>query len=305
MPIAIAYAFVEYKLSAIPNSYNQKRSFFEARMDRISILSLGTSHIYYGVNPDYFSLYGFNLSNTDQSLYYDKRLTLKYIDKMPRLKIVIIEVCYFSLYYQLRNNPVENWRDYFYSQFWGINYKDLPLWDMKRYSKIALYTPDKVKEFNRSGFHVNLAGNMDGNGYMRLDTSKTGENEKLNAAEGKTKMELWRKLIDTTQYGYIYNDLAAFVKELKNRKIEVIFINAPVLPFISDLCDTAIFNKNNQSIANLCNTYHCKYFNYFTDTRFARKEFIDVDHLNMAGAAHFSEIINNEIIMPLMTLNSY
>ncbi len=297
IPWAIAWCVLEHKLSQIPNSYSKKRASLEKQTDSIQALFLGTSHTYHGVNPDYFSCYGFNLADYLQTIYYDKRLTLKYIDKMPRLKVVGIEVCYFSLYYQLRHHPVESWRDYFYSQYWGINYKDLPVGELKRYSKVALYTPEKVKEYVRSGFKVDLAPNLTGKGYMPLDTLPTGkENLMLTSAEGRTRIKLWQETIDTTQYAAIVSDLEDFVKELRRRKIEVFFINTPCLPVVTTLCDPRILQKNKTAIDDLCTRYNCRYFDYFTDNRFGANEFSDVDHLNLTGARHFSEVINTEVL---------
>src|SRR4051812_14907456 len=87
VPWVIAWRVLEHKLSQIPNSYSKKRSYLEKQTDSIQVLLLGTSHTYHGVNPDYFSCYGFNLADYLQTIYYDKRLTLKNIDKMPRLQV--------------------------------------------------------------------------------------------------------------------------------------------------------------------------------------------------------------------------
>ena len=70
-----------------------------------------------GVNPNFFSFYGFNLSNVSQSLYYDTRLTLNYIDKMPKLKVIIMSIGYFSFRYQLSKSS-EAWREDYYYTYW-------------------------------------------------------------------------------------------------------------------------------------------------------------------------------------------
>ncbi len=297
IPWVIAWGVLEHKLAGIPNSYTKKRHNLEQQTDSIQALFLGTSHTYHGVNPDYFSCYGYNLADYLQTIYYDKRLTLKYIDKMPRLKVVAIEVCYFSLYYQIRHHPVESWRDYFYSQYWGINYKDLPPWDMKRYSKVALYTPDKVREYLREGFRVDLAPGLTHKGYMPLDSLPAGkQNLMLTVEEGEKRIKLWQQTIDTMQFAAIAADLEDFVKELRARKIEVIFLNTPALPVIIQLCDAARIQKNKATIDAMCTKYNCRYFDYFTDTRFGEHDYSDVDHFNVAGARHFSEVLNAEVL---------
>ncbi len=297
LPWAAAWCLLEHKLAQIPNSYSKKRSNLEQQTDSIQALFLGTSHIYHGVNPDYFSCYGFNLADYLQTIYYDKRLTLKYIDRLPRLKVVSIEMGYFSLYCQIRYHPVESWRDYFYSQYWGINYKDLPPFALKRYSKVALYTPEKVKEYIMAGFKEDLAPSLTYKGFMPLDTLPPGkENRMLSAEEGRSRIKLWQATIDTTQYAAILSDLDGFVKELRRRNIEVVFINTPALPVITGLCDANILQKNKTAIDDLCRRYNCRYFDYFTDARFGPADFSDVDHFNATGARHFSKVIDTEVL---------
>ena len=145
LPWAVAWGIVEHKLAKYQTADSKKRSNLEKQTDSIQALFLGTSHTYHGINPDYLSCYAFNLADYLQTIYYDKRLTLKYIDKMPCLKVVSIEVCYLSLYYQILSPPYGEWRDYFYSQYWGVNYKDLPLGDLKIFKSSAVYAGESER----------------------------------------------------------------------------------------------------------------------------------------------------------------
>ena len=139
LPLAIVYLFTENRLSKVANSYNQKMSLAEKKAKEVEVMVLGASTALYGIDPTYFSHIGFNLANVSQSIYYDKRLAIKYINKMPNLKLIIIPVSYFSFYLQIHDSK-EEWRDYFYYHFCGIEYKDLPIFDIKRYSYIDLYS---------------------------------------------------------------------------------------------------------------------------------------------------------------------
>jgi hypothetical protein len=82
VPLLLFFIYLEFNLGKIPNSYSFKRECLEKRLDSIEVLVLGSSQVTYGINPNYFKLKGFNLSNISQSLYYDTRLTLKYVDKI-------------------------------------------------------------------------------------------------------------------------------------------------------------------------------------------------------------------------------
>ncbi|HEX2396054.1 MAG TPA: hypothetical protein VHI78_11965, partial [Bacteroidales bacterium] len=104
LPFLIILGFIELQLRKIPNSYAKKRQFFENSLGRINVLVLGSSQSLYDINPDYFNYIGFNLSDVNQSLYYDAEITLKFIDRMPSLKCVVLSVSYFSLWYQISDD---------------------------------------------------------------------------------------------------------------------------------------------------------------------------------------------------------
>ena len=156
-----------------------------------------------------------------------------------------------------------------------------------------------MKEYIRTGFKEDLAPCLTYKGYMPLDTLPTGEeNKMLTAEEGANRIKLWQVTIDTAQYAAIVADLEDFVKELRRRKIEVIFINTPALPVVTSLCDARIIQKNKATIDDLCRRYNCKYFDYFTDSRFGPGDFSDVDHFNITGARHFSSPLKIRCIHP-------
>lgn len=300
LPIAVIWGFLEYKLAQIPNTYSQKKIFLEKQLDSVEVLAAGTSHIFYGVNPDYFAVRGFNIANVNQSLYYNKRITLKYLDRMPRLRMVIYEIGYFTLYYQIRNDNRERWRDYFYYLTWGIDYKDLPVWHMKRYSRVALYSPDIVKKYIAIDFKVDLAKGLAFNGFMPRDTLQPKDSAQLEPGNFQTRIQGLNKLIDTAEYRYNYEDLESFIAELRKRNIQVVLVTTPWLPQLYDLSNKQVFEQNEKDARELCRLYGCSYFNYLRDNRFNAKDFADPNHLNYRGAKKFSTIINEEIILPLL-----
>ncbi len=120
-PIVITFGYFEFQLKKIPNSYSEKRFNFENQLNKIKVLVLGNSQGLKGINPSYFNCPGFNLSSVSQPFYYDVALSLKYLDKMPNLKAVILTTSYFSFGFDL-DNFEEYWRTYFYHHFWDIKY---------------------------------------------------------------------------------------------------------------------------------------------------------------------------------------
>jgi len=284
---------MEYNLGEISNSYNYKRKCLERGLDTVQVLVLGSSQATYGINPDYFSLKGFNLSHLSQSLYYDSHLALRYIDKMPKLKYVIINVSYFSFNYQLMDGT-EGWRDYYYSQFWGIDFNEIPLFDLKRYSKIFLYNPIASLSYFKRGFRVDLIEGYKPNGYLIADTVKNSLNISDSLGHQRVMLHESYKEFRVKENK---NELDLLISELKKRNIEPVIVTPPVFSTYYKYVDKARLKKNIDAINTICTKYKCNYFNYFCDSRFIQRDFIDNDHMNFMGAEKFSKILNNEILI--------
>ncbi len=295
IPLVLFFIYLEYNLGRIPNSYSFKRECFEKRLDSIQVLVLGSSQVTYGINPDYFSLRSFNLSNISQSLYYDTRLTLKYVDKMPNLKYVIINVSYFSFGFQLADG-IEKWRDYYYSQFWNINFTELDKFDLKKYSKVFLYSPPIALSYMKQGFNVNLIGDYMSDGYLKMDT--TGNYKNIGDSLGYQRVSFHDKLYRESRFMDNQKDLELLVSELKKRNITPVIVTPPVLSTYFKFVNQEKLKRNHDVINEICLKYQCKYFDYFTDNRFMQRDFHDNDHMNFIGAEKFSRIINEEILKP-------
>jgi hypothetical protein len=298
LPIILFFLVFENGLSRIKNSYNLKREYLENQLDSIEVLVFGSSQSLYGINPEYFCLKGFNLSNLTQSLWYDKRLCLKYIDRMPRLKIVILSISYFSLdEYLIDTN--ESWRDYYYAEFWGLKFPDMDRLDSKLYSRFFLYTPDSSINYALHSFKVNLATNLHRNGWERTDTLENYKN--ISDSLGQIRVSFHNEDFDNNRFQSIRNDLDSFLEILVKRGIQPIFITTPVCSTYSKFVKPEIMKRNKGVIESFCEKYHCRYFDYFQDRRFTMRDFLDNDHLNFIGSAKFSKIINTEILKPLTT----
>ena len=57
----------EFLVRHIPNDYNSKIKYLQEHSSEIEILALGSSHAYFGVNPDFLSSKCFNLSHIAQT----------------------------------------------------------------------------------------------------------------------------------------------------------------------------------------------------------------------------------------------
>ena len=79
--------------------YKEKLQGAIQNKEKIEVIILGNSHANYGVDPEAFDKYAFNLANVNQSIYFDKRILLSHLDEFQNLKYVLISADYHSLYF--------------------------------------------------------------------------------------------------------------------------------------------------------------------------------------------------------------
>ena len=300
-------SYCEVRLRDVPNGYTIKRDNFEKQLGSIEALVLGSSQSLYGIDPKYFSIKTYNLAEESQSLYYDKELLLKYIDKMPSLKIVFISVSYFSLWFE-QYNAVENWRDAYYYKFWGINSNNPDESWLKKFSYIDLYGTSFSQNALRKNFKVALDKNPYENGwYNPADNDLTHGSPSFvplpisdSAAVTRVKLhnsQMKDEFLDRNQK-YLDTLLAALVK----RKITIAIITPPVYKYYSAHTDASKINIMHEVIKNLCDKYRCSYYDYFNDIRFLYEDFQDDNHLNPKGAAKLSGFLNNAVNMKTLKI---
>ena len=97
IPVLILMTSMEIYMRNLKSSYTLKIEALERNKDKVELLILGNSHAFSGVDPNELDLFTINLANANQSIYFDKRIVLKYIDKLTNLKFVLISVDFHSL----------------------------------------------------------------------------------------------------------------------------------------------------------------------------------------------------------------
>lgn len=282
---------VEYGLSRIPNSYNTKRKYLEAQLDSVEVVNTGSSHAVFSVDPRYLSRHAFNLANVGQSIYYDGALLQMYLDKMPRLKQVIIPISYFSLDYRLSDSP-ESWRAYFYARAYGIPVRIRRFMDFIDYTYLKMYYPETIR-YTLKFCKVNLASNLTRGGFLVKDTVFSGF---LDTTGVRITTERALSGAHTVDHDECLADLEKMVATLRSKGIKVTFVTTPAMKEYRDICDSRLWQQNYNAIRALCQKYQCTYKNYLNDDRFVRRDYSDYSHTNFLGAAKFSKIIDQDII---------
>ena len=285
IPVIALTIGCEIYVRNMPSQYKQKRDQLIANADSIEVLILGSSHAMDGVDPNQFALYAHNLAFGGQSIYFDRKLTEKYLPDLPRLKYVLLNLEYNSLYYDH-----DEGRDFFYKYYYDINYKDRKFYKESFSQFLFVYTPEQTLSLlfrNRQDTLVKGWVNRAG----RNDEKVTSvESNKLRAKGFNATFKTWKGKDSAL------NDLEALINLLQSKNITPILITYPIYSSIRSFLDPSVIERN-KSIANaLSQKYQIPYLDYFADDSFTVADYFNCDHLNAQGAAKLSKKINAVIM---------
>lgn len=295
LPFLLLGAYTEYNLRLIENGYSRKRIDMERVLDTTEVLVLGSSHALFGVDPAQFRLATFNMAYVSQTFYYDQRIVDAYLDRMPALKAVILPVSYFSLDTSMVGST-EKWRCYFYEKYFGFPVEGASgsqlstLFDLKRYSLIALYGIPKSLKQLRNNFNLNEVKGQQVNGWLKRDLSVP-----LADRKGADRVALHERLMFPNQRPANISYLKAIAKRLRERGVNLYPVTLPVHRTYSAHVNSRIYNSMVTTVADFCDENGCRYLNFFTDDRFDDADFFDNDHLNATGAAKLSRLLAAEL----------
>lgn len=293
LPLVLLFAFIEFKLSQIPNGYTTKKSFFEQRIAEYEVVNTGTSHTLMSINPRYLDGKAYNLAYLGQSLYYDAQLVSRYLDRMKGLRLLIVPVSYQSLQYRMSNNRLHGWRANFYSRHYGFPDEDgNPAWlKPGNHSLIALYGIDETRAYIRGGFRPRPEIKIDENGWGDMGTvsnlAERNVRARINNHHAAMKPEVIAENIRT---------LENLFDQLKARNISIVIVTTPVSQVYASKMLPENLHRMQEGIEYLQSKYGIEYFNYLYDQRFVAEDFLDADHLNARGAEKFSSIINDDFV---------
>jgi hypothetical protein len=299
IPILLAVVGFEIYLRNISTVYTKKLSGLLSNADSIEVLIVGNSHACYGLLPAEFSMRAFNSAQTHQSIYFDKRITLKYIDQLVNLKYVLISVDFHSLYFS--SQGIRNvWSYYAYN----IEYKNrLPL--ISKISYLNGYTAKASISFLRKHLFTNKPFNVPielesnseyiGDGNFNQIVFRGTDGDAFNPSAYLHRSLAFNNTVNQSRENEeIIFDLIDFILKLKSKGVTPILITLPVYNEFLPYLDTEISAKNKVEIERIRDLYNLEYFN-FTDTILPKNYFYNCDHLNANGARHISRIVNAKL----------
>ena len=294
LPLIIAALLMEVLLRNIPNDYLLKKEYLDKHSSEIETLILGSSHTFYGLNPDYFSKNTFNESHISQTLDYDFKLLQKYESGFDNLKTIVLPISYFSLFEKLESTT-ESWRVKNYIIYYEINKPN----DLIHHTEILSNRLDinlkRLKAYyisDRTMITCNELGwGKDYNSQYAMDLAESGKTSAIR----NTSKDLY-----SDQQQTILKENKRILKDIiewsRQRKITLILLTTPVFETYSRDLDKTQLYITIETATNLdLENDNCIYLNWLNDTSFYGEDFYDADHLSEIGAEKLSHSIDDVI----------
>lgn len=275
---------MEALIRNIPNDYSYKKQFLDKNANRIEILFLGSSHTFYGINPEFISPNSFNASHISQSVDYDYEILSKYKNDWSKLKYIVIPVDYFTLFSRLSSGQ-ESWRVKNYEIYYGIDKSNL----VANHSELlSIKTAPNLKRIYSYYFQNVSAITCSDLGYGKIDLPpKDLEKTGIEAAKRHSKAD--KKYLEENIR--LLKELVDFAAK---RNIKVLLYTNPAFhTYVSRLSPNQLevtYKTVNSLVSNYSN---CSYHDFLNDQSFGAGDFTDADHLNSLGAKKLSMKLGN------------
>ena len=287
IPVFLILCICEISARKIPNEYSFKHSYLENNIDKIEILSLGSSVGRSGINPMEFESETFNAGNVSQSLDIDIELFNKYINRASNLNTIILPLIPNSYWSKLEES-IEHWRLRKYNLYMNIPIHTLnPEYNLEIYNLkstfqylIDYYIKNKnILECDNKGMGLDSISDMD------------------FKESGMFAANLHNCNMDNTIEQELNTNLEKIFKTCLDKNIDVYLILMPCFHTYYDLINSNQLNR----MDSISNSWALKYpniyyYNLLKDNRFVQEDFRNANHLSIKGASKLSKYINNIII---------
>lgn len=282
-------------MTRIPNDYLLKKNYLDHNASQLECLVLGSSHSYYGLDPQYFTGKTFNAGYVSQTLNFDYMILEKYKEHLANLKVIVLPISYFSFFNKLEMGD-ESWRVVNYIKYSNLKFSYSWKYQVEIFSlhfNLIMYKLYKYYLRGESNITSSPLGSAlastSGSGN-RLEES--GKNAAARHSVGHLNTASNRQMfVDNEQF------LRSILHICQQKDIKVILFMPPAHTAYShhlhaDQLTTTI-NKANEITAEFPNSI---FINFLSDPYFDAEDFGDADHMSQEGAKKLSllldEIIN-------------
>lgn len=290
LPVILTWAAVEIFYRNVDTNYSRKHEVIQEHYDSAEIIILGSSHSYYGLNPEYFNQRTYNFSNISQSLYFDELLLNKHLDNFRDLKAVVLTIGYFTLT-QEDDGSEDRWRKYFYDQHMDLDVPSVSRLDPKRYS-LALSrrfnrSVDLISEYAKNGTIITHLAN----GYGIQDSTD------IVSDKDKVSLNIARKHENgSMDYKVNQERLERIIAACRKRGVKVYLVQMPAYPAYYKALKREKWKMIDEVLGALDRSSdNVKHINLTRYQIFTQDDLRDADHLTNKGAEKCSILLSSVI----------
>ncbi|EHQ01424.1 hypothetical protein [Gillisia limnaea] len=272
--------------------------------EKIEIIILGNSHANFGVDPNAFDKYAYNLANVNQSIYFDKRILLSHLDEYKNLKYVLISADFHSLYFSSQGI-----RDVWAYYDTGVNYKNKnylfedfshTLFGYTPKIILSLFKTEIIYQLSTSNIVVDFPVQK---GVNLKDTIKNGfigfegkDVDAFNENKFQRSAKKFNRVVETSKEKLeIEEDLNGLIQILINRDIVPILFTTPTFVEYNKYLNANFVNLNKSDFDRISGKQNIQYWNFMNSDLIKAEDFYDEDHLNKKGAFKFGKMLNDSI----------
>lgn len=290
LPLSILLMVQEHAIRQVPNDYAYKNQWLTENSRNLKILSLGSSHGFFGIQPSDFSELAFNAGHVSQSLLFDEFIFDKFLPQMDSLEYVILPISYFTIRSQGLQYGDESWRVKNYTIYYNCPY--------------FRYQPKFALECYRFEPRATIEALLGKLSYRGCDSLGRGTDYTLEARSNDWQTAGPVAMKRHTKVNYSQSDVDKnlshinhIVEACMNRGIKVILLTTPTYHTYYE-----VLNKDQlEQMIRCCNAIannheNVIYLNWLKHSSFDENDFYDADHLNEFGAVKLTNLLNYEIL---------
>ncbi|WP_148304612.1 hypothetical protein [Formosa agariphila] len=286
LPIMVAVCIMEVLLRHIPNAYQVKSEYLNTHQDSIKTLLLGSSHVLYGINPEFLSEEAINYGNVSQTIDIDYEIVNQKLDNLKALETVVLRLSYTTLFEQLKHGD-EVWRLKDYQVYTDIDLNVKPIYNFEILSVKLKHNLERIYNY----YILNKTSERIGNSGWSQARS---HNTEIDIEEIGARIAEKHTVVNNDFYLDNVKHLENIIIKCNKKGVKVVLITMPAYASYVKHLDAVQLDSTLLVGKSMQNKFaNCTYFNFLEEKSFGKQDFLDADHLNSQGAEKFSKRIDS------------
>ena len=280
LPIFVFMGGAEYAVRQIPNEYKYKNDWMDQHAEEVETLILGNSHTQVGLNPALMGNNVFNLSIAGQDYLYSHFLFFKWVNRLNKLKIVILPISYFSFYEDIQGDNSKIMQELGYRIYMDCPYRKYDI----AYNFESLYFKPLLSKFEK--YYNGEIINWDSCGWvpwLKVNKSPVWNANHVNKALARLYLShSFENVLEN--YGLVEN-IACYCNR---HDIKFVLVSSPQTKEYNSCLSKEQVEETRNLIKKLQRHYNVKYYDFREDCRYKDDDFFDQSHLSEIGAEKFT-----------------